>query len=172
MGMTITEKIMAAHAGKTHVEPGELIYCRLDGVLGNDITTPVAINEFDKLKLNSVFDQDKVFLVMDHFAPNKDIKSAMQIQGVREFAQKFGVTNYFEGGQVGIEHCLLPEAGLVLPGDIIIGADSHTCTYGALALSRLASAVRTWRPAWLPANAGLRCRNPLSLFILANCHPG
>jgi 3-isopropylmalate/(R)-2-methylmalate dehydratase large subunit len=132
MGMTITEKIMAAHAGKTHVEPGELIYCRLDGVLGNDITTPVAINEFDKLKLNSVFDQDKVFLVMDHFAPNKDIKSAMQIQGVREFAQKFGVTNYFEGGQVGIEHCLLPEAGLVLPGDIIIGADSHTCTYGAL----------------------------------------
>ena len=99
MGMTITEKIMAAHAGKTHVEPGELIYCRLDGVLGNDITTPVAINEFDKLKLNSVFDQDKVFLVMDHFAPNKDIKSAMQIQGVREFAQKFGVTNYFEGAR-------------------------------------------------------------------------
>lgn len=132
MGMTITEKIMAAHAGKTHVEPGELINCRLDGVLGNDITTPVAINEFKKLQLDHVFDQDKVFLVMDHFAPNKDIKSAMQIQGVREFAQKFNVTNYFEGGQVGIEHCLLPEAGLVLPGDMIIGADSHTCTYGAL----------------------------------------
>ena len=132
MGMTITEKIMAAHTGRPGVEPGELINCRLDGVLGNDITTPVAINEFDKLKLDRVFDQDRIFLVMDHFTPNKDIKSAMQCQGVRAFAKKYGITHYFEGGQVGIEHCLIPEAGLVLPGDVIIGADSHTCTYGAL----------------------------------------
>jgi 3-isopropylmalate/(R)-2-methylmalate dehydratase large subunit len=132
MGMTITEKILAAHAGKSGVEPGELINCRLDGVLGNDITTPVAINEFKKLNMNRVFDQDKIFLVMDHFTPNKDIKSATQCQEIRNFAQQFGITHYYEGGRVGIEHCLLPEAGLVLPGDVIIGADSHTCTYGAL----------------------------------------
>jgi 3-isopropylmalate/(R)-2-methylmalate dehydratase large subunit len=132
MGMTITEKIMAAHAGRSGVEPGELINCRLDGVLGNDITTPVAINEFEKLGIDRVFDQDKIFLVMDHFTPNKDIKSAMQCQGIRSFAKKMAINHYFEGGQVGIEHCLLPEAGLVLPGDVIIGADSHTCTYGAL----------------------------------------
>lgn len=132
MGYTITEKILAAHAGKTGVEPGELINCRLDGVLGNDITTPVAINEFNKLGIDRVFDRDKIFLVMDHFTPNKDIKSANQCQDTRRFARQFQITNYFEGGAVGIEHCLLPEAGLVLPGEVIIGADSHTCTYGAL----------------------------------------
>lgn len=130
--MTITEKILATHAQKSSVVPGELINCKIDGVLGNDITTPVAIDEFEKLKIDRVFDQDKVFLVMDHFTPNKDIKSATQCQKVRQFAKKFNITNYFEGGQAGIEHCLLPEAGLVLPGDVIIGADSHTCTYGAL----------------------------------------
>ncbi|MDW7674857.1 MAG: 3-isopropylmalate dehydratase large subunit [Bacillota bacterium] len=132
MGMTITEKILAAHAGKDKVEPGELINAKLDAVLGNDITAPVAIKEFEKLGINKVFDKDKIMLVPDHFTPNKDIKSAEQAKSLREFARKYEITNYFEVGQMGIEHCLLPEAGLVLPGDVIIGADSHTCTYGAL----------------------------------------
>ncbi|NPV89992.1 MAG: 3-isopropylmalate dehydratase large subunit [Firmicutes bacterium] len=132
MGMTISEKILAAHAGRDKVEAGELVNCRLDGVLGNDITTPMAIREFEKLGLDRVFDKDRVYLVMDHFTPNKDIKSALQCQEVRAFAKKFGITHYFEGGSVGIEHCLLPELGLVLPGELVIGADSHTCTYGAL----------------------------------------
>lgn len=131
-GMTITQKILAAHAGRDYVEPGELINCSLDIVLGNDVTTPVAITEFNKLDINKVFDQDRVVLVPDHFTPNKDIKSAEQCQEVRTFARKMGIKNYFEIGTMGIEHCLLPEQGLVLPGDLIIGADSHTCTYGAL----------------------------------------
>ncbi|MGI6114167.1 MAG: 3-isopropylmalate dehydratase large subunit [Mahellales bacterium] len=132
MSMTITEKIMAAHAGKDQVVPGELINCRLDLALANDVTAPVAIKEFSKLGLDHVFDTERVVLVPDHFTPNKDIKSAEQALCVREFAKSFGITNYFEVGKMGIEHCLLPEQGLVLPGDMIIGADSHTCTYGAL----------------------------------------
>lgn len=132
MGMTITEKILAAHAGKEFVEPGELINAQLDIVLGNDITAPVAINEFEKLGVPSVYDADKVVLVPDHFTPNKDIKSAELAKVLREFAKKHKLTNYFEVGRMGIEHCLLPEQGIVLPGDVIIGADSHTCTYGAL----------------------------------------
>jgi 3-isopropylmalate/(R)-2-methylmalate dehydratase large subunit len=114
------------------VEPGELINARLDVVLGNDITAPVAIKEFEKLGIDRVFDKDRIMLVPDHFTPNKDIKSAEQAKILREFARKYEITNYFEVGQMGIEHCLLPEAGLVVPGDVIIGADSHTCTYGAL----------------------------------------
>lgn len=132
MGMTITEKILAAHAGKERVIPGELINCRLDLVLANDITAPVAINEFEKLGMDRVFDPTRVVLVPDHFTPNKDIKSAEQSKLMREFARKFGIVNYFEVGRMGIEHCLLPEQGLVVPGDCVIGADSHTCTYGAL----------------------------------------
>ncbi|HHW28444.1 MAG TPA: 3-isopropylmalate dehydratase large subunit [Syntrophomonadaceae bacterium] len=132
MSMTITEKILAAHAGKDRVSPGELINCRLDLVLANDVTAPVAIKEFSKLGLDRVFDPDRVALVPDHFTPNKDIKSAELALCVREFARSYGITNYFEVGKMGIEHCLLPEQGLVLPGDMIIGADSHTCTYGAL----------------------------------------
>ncbi len=132
MGMTITEKILAAHAGKERVYPGELVNCRLDLVLANDITAPVAIKEFSKLGLDRVFDPERVVLVPDHFTPNKDIKSAEQCREVREFARDYGILNYFEVGRMGIEHCLLPEQGLVLPGDLIIGADSHTCTYGAL----------------------------------------
>lgn len=132
MGMTITEKILAAHAGKKFVEPGELINAKLDIVLGNDITAPVAIKEFENLGLDRVYDPEKIVLVPDHFTPNKDIKSAEQAKLVREFARKHKLTNYFEVGRMGIEHCLLPEQGLVLPGDVIIGADSHTCTYGAL----------------------------------------
>ncbi len=130
--MTITEKILAAHAGKERVSPGELVNCRVDLVLANDITAPVAIEEFAKLGLKSVFDPERVVLVPDHFTPNKDIKSAEQCRKVREFAREFGIKNYFEVGRMGIEHCLLPEQGLVVPGDLVIGADSHTCTYGAL----------------------------------------
>jgi len=132
MGMTITEKILAAHAGLDHVEPGQLINARLDVVLGNDITAPVAIREFEKLGLEKVFDPERVVLVPDHFTPNKDIKSAEQVKELKNFARKHSIVNYFEIGRMSIEHCLLPEMGLVLPGDVIIGADSHTCTYGAL----------------------------------------
>lgn len=132
MGMTITEKILAAHAGLDHVEPGQLINARVDVALANDITGPLAIQEFEKLGLERVYDREKVVLVPDHFVPNKDIKSAEQAKILKDFARKQELVNYFEVGRMGIEHCLLPEAGLVLPGDLVIGADSHTCTYGAL----------------------------------------
>ena len=132
MPMTITEKILAAHAGVEAVKPGELINVRVDLALGNDITAPVAIREFERIGVDTVWDRERVVLVPDHFVPNKDIKSAEQAKALREFARKHRLTNYFEVGRMGIEHCLLPEQGLVAPGDIIIGADSHTCTYGGL----------------------------------------
>ena len=132
MGMTMTQKILAAHAGLDSVEAGQLIEADLDLVLGNDITSPVAIHEMDKIKGDTVFDKDKIALVMDHFIPNKDIKSAEHCKCVREFACKHDITNYFDVGDMGIEHALLPEKGLTVAGDVIIGADSHTCTYGAL----------------------------------------
>ncbi len=132
MGMTMTQKILAAHAGLETVQAGQLIEANLDLVLGNDITTPVAIREIDKMKTDGVFHKDKIALVMDHFIPNKDIKSAENCKCVREFAAREGITNYFDVGQMGIEHALLPERGLTVAGDVIIGADSHTCTYGAL----------------------------------------
>jgi 3-isopropylmalate/(R)-2-methylmalate dehydratase large subunit len=132
MGMTMTQKILAAHAGLPEVEAGQLIEAKLDMVLGNDITSPVAINEFEKCGANSVFSKDKIALVLDHFTPNKDIKAAEQCLQVREFANKYEIINFFDVGQMGIEHALLPEKGLVGPGDCVIGADSHTCTYGAL----------------------------------------
>ena len=129
MGMTMTQKILAAHAGLPTVSAGELIEAELDLVLGNDITSPVAIHEMDKMKAEGVFDRDKIALVLDHFVPNKDIKSAQHCKCVREFACKHEITNYFDVGQMGIEHALLPEKGLTVAGDVIIGADSHTCTY-------------------------------------------
>ena len=132
MGMTMTQKILAAHAGLDYVVPGQLIEADLDLVLGNDITSPVAIKEMEKMNANGVFDKDKIALVPDHFVPNKDIKSAEHCKCVREFARRNEITNYFEVGQMGIEHALLPEKGLTVAGDVIIGADSHTCTYGAL----------------------------------------
>lgn len=132
MGMTMTQKILAAHAGLEHVCAGQLIKAKLDMVLGNDITSPVAINEFKKFGFSEVFDKNKISLVMDHFVPNKDIKAAEQTKQCRTFAKTFGIKNYFDVGDMGIEHALLPEKGLVGPGDVIIGADSHTCTYGAL----------------------------------------
>lgn len=130
--MTMSQKILAKHAGLDHVNPGQLIEADLDLVLGNDITSPVAIKEMDKFNSKGVFNKGKIALVPDHFVPNKDIKSAENCKCVREFAIRNKITNYFEVGQMGIEHALLPESGLTLPGDLIIGADSHTCTYGAL----------------------------------------
>lgn len=132
MGMTMTQKILAAHAGLDKVEAGQLIEADLDLVLGNDITSPVAIKEMEKMKVDGVFHKDKIALVPDHFVPNKDIKSAEHCKCVREFARRNEITNYFEVGEMGIEHALLPEKGLTVAGDVIIGADSHTCTYGAL----------------------------------------
>ena len=132
MGMTMTQKILAQAAGLAQVQAGQLIEAQLDLVLGNDITSPVAIKEMDKMKVQGVFDKDKIALVPDHFVPNKDIKSAEHCKCVREFARRNEITNYFEVGEMGIEHALLPEKGLTVAGDVIIGADSHTCTYGAL----------------------------------------
>lgn len=132
MGMTMTQKILAAHAGLDHVAAGQLINARLDMVLANDITGPVSINEFDKAGFDSVFDRSRVSLVMDHFTPNKDIKSAEQCKKCRTFARRFDLENFYDVGEMGIEHALLPEKGLVCAGEAIIGADSHTCTYGAL----------------------------------------
>ena len=132
MGMTMTQKILAAHAGLSEVCAGQLIEAKLDLVLGNDITSPVAIHEMDKMKIDTVFDKDKIALVPDHFVPNKDIKSAEHCMCVRNFAKQHDITNYFEVGEMGIEHALLPEKGLTVAGDVVIGADSHTCTYGAL----------------------------------------
>lgn len=132
MGMTMTQKILASHAGLDYVEPGQLINAKLDIVLGNDITTPVAVNEFNKAGFNKVFDKDKVAIVLDHFVPNKDIKAAEQSKTCREFACSHCISHFYDVGKMGIEHALLPEQGVVTAGDCIIGADSHTCTYGAL----------------------------------------
>ncbi|MEG0157248.1 MAG: aconitase family protein, partial [Anaerovoracaceae bacterium] len=132
MGMTMTQKILAAHAGLDHVVAGQLIRAKLDMVLANDITGPVSINEFEKNGFDRVFDKRKVSLVMDHFTPNKDIKSAEQCKQCRTFAKRFDLENFYDVGNMGIEHALLPERGLVAAGETIIGADSHTCTYGAL----------------------------------------
>ncbi len=132
MGMTMTQKILAAHCGAASVKAGQLINARLDIVLGNDITTPVAINEFEKAGFDAVFDKTRVNIVLDHFVPNKDIKSAQQSKKCREFASKYDILNFYDVGTMGVEHALLPEKGIVTAGDCIIGADSHTCTYGAV----------------------------------------
>ncbi len=132
MGMTMTQKILARHAGLESVKPGELVMVKVDMVLGNDITTPVAVKEFRKIGAKRVFDVNRIAIVPDHFTPNKDIKSAEQVKFIRDFAREMGIVNFFDVGQMGVEHALLPEKGLVVPGDVVIGADSHTCTYGAL----------------------------------------
>jgi len=132
MGMTITEKILAAHSGKKAVEPGEIIESTIDLALANDITAPLSLKEFEKVEATKVFDPERVVFVLDHFTPNKDIQSAENCKKIREFALEYGIKYCYEGGECGIEHALLPEEGLVVPGDVVIGADSHTCTYGAL----------------------------------------
>ena len=132
MGMTMTQKILAKHAGLASVTAGQLVEGRLDLVLGNDITTPVAITEFDKAGLTQVFDRNKIAIVLDHYTPCKDIKAAQLCAQARSFAQRFGITHFYDVGQMGVEHALIPEKGLAAPGEVITGADSHTCTYGAL----------------------------------------
>ena len=132
MGMTMTQKILAAHAGLPSVKAGDLIEAKLDLVLGNDVTTPVAVDVFDKAGFTRVFDKDRIAIVLDHYTPCKDIKSAQLCKTARDFARRFDITHFYDVGQVGIEHALLPEKGIVGPGELIIGADSHTCTYGAL----------------------------------------
>ncbi len=132
MGMTIAQKILADHAGKKEVSPGDIINAKVDLVLANDITAPIAIKEFEKLGVKDVFDKEKIALIPDHFTPQKDIKAAEQCKMLKDFAKRYAIKHYFEIGRVGIEHALLPEEGIVLPGDLVIGADSHTCTYGAL----------------------------------------
>jgi 3-isopropylmalate/(R)-2-methylmalate dehydratase large subunit len=132
MGMTITEKILAAHAGKKELHPGELIICQLDLVMGNDVTAPISIDILKKEGIQEVFDKNKIVLIPDHYAPNKDIPSAELCKTMRDFARKHEIKYYFEVGAMGVEHALLPEQGIVVPGDCMIGADSHTCTYGAL----------------------------------------
>ncbi|MGI6034806.1 MAG: 3-isopropylmalate dehydratase large subunit [Limnochordia bacterium] len=170
MGMTIAEKILAAHAGKTRVTPGELITAKVDLVLGNDITAPVAIKEFERLGVETVFDQDRIVLVPDHFVPNKDIKAAEQAKMMREFAYKHRITHYFEVGRMGIEHCLLPEQGLVAPGELIIGADSHTCTYGAL--GAFATGVGSTDMAAAMATGDLWFKVPESMKFIFHGEPG
>ncbi len=132
MSMTMTQKILAAHAGLDHVDAGQLILVNVDRVLGNDITSPVAIREFERIGAKEVYDKEKVTMVMDHFAPNKDIKAAVQCKMCRNFCNEYEVVHFYDVGRMGIEHALLPEKGLVVPGDVVIGADSHTCTYGAI----------------------------------------
>ena len=134
MGMTMTQKILAAHAGLPEVKAGQLIRAKLDMVLGNDITSPVAIREFEKEGFTGVFDKSKISMVMDHFTPNKDIKAAEQCLQCRTFARQFDLDNFYDVGQMGVEHALLPEKGLTAPGECMIGADSHTCTYGAVGM--------------------------------------
>ena len=164
MGMTMTQKILAAHAGLDEVKAGQLIMANLDLVLGNDVTSPVAINEFNKAGFTDVFDKNKVTMVMDHFAPNKDNKSATQCKTCRDFASKYDIKNYFDVGDMGIEHALLPEKGLVAPGDCVIGADSHTCTYVHLAHSQQVSAQQICAQAWQRERLGSKSL-PLSSSI-------
>ena len=173
MGMTLTQKILAAHAGLEAVNPGQLIRAKLDIVLGNDITTPVAINEFTKNGFDSVFDKDKIAIVLDHFVPNKDIKAAQQSKQCREFACTHCVSHFYDVGKMGIEHALLPEQGVVTAGDCIIGADSHTCTYGALGAfstgvgsTDMAAGMATGE-AWFKVPSAIQFR--LSGKLPANC---
>ena len=159
MGMTMTQKILAAHCGLDKVEAGQLIEADLDLVLGNDVTSPVAIGEMKKMNVDGVFDKDKIAIVLDHFTPNKDIKSAELCKCAKEFSIKNDITNFFETGEVGIEHALLPEKGLVVAGDVVIGADSHTCTYGAFSTgvgsTDMAAGMATGK-AWFKVPSALR----------------
>ena len=162
MGMTMTQKILAAHAGLEKVEAGQLIEANLDLVLGNDITSPVAIKEMEKMKVDGVFDKDKIALVPDHFVPNKDIKSAEHCKCVREFAYRNEITNYFEVGEMGIEHALLPEKGLTVAGSVQIHIPVPMVH---LVLSQPVWEVRIWRQEWQQVRHGLKCRPRLSLIL-------
>jgi 3-isopropylmalate/(R)-2-methylmalate dehydratase large subunit len=171
MGLTIAEKILAQHAGLDSVRPGELVNVRVDMVLGNDITAPLAIHEFRKIGLDKVFDRDRIALVPDHFTPNKDIKSAEQCRELREFARGQQITHYFEIGRMGIEHVLLPEEGLALPGEIIIGADSHTCTYGALGALATGVGSTDMAAAMALGEAWFKVPDTLKFIFQGKLHP-
>lgn len=162
MGMTQTQKILAAHAGLAEVKAGQLINAKLDIVLGNDITTPVAINEFEKAGFNGVFDKEHIAIVLDHFVPNKDIKSATQSKQCREFANKYDILNFYDVGQMGIEHALLPEKGIVTAGDCVIAPTATPVPTAHWAHSPPALAPPIWPPVWLPAWHGSRCLPPSS----------
>lgn len=168
MGMTITEKILALHAGKDRVRPGELIQVKVDLALANDITAPFAIKVFEELGRDQVFDREKIALVPDHFVPNKDIPSAQQVKMVRDFAMKYSIKHYFELGDVGIEHVLLPEKGMIVPGDLVIGADSHTCTYGAL--GAFSTGVGSTDLGIIMATGEIWLRVPETIKIVFNGH--
>jgi len=170
MGMTITEKIIAVHSGKEKVSAGELVQVSVDLVLANDITAPLSIKELNKYQIDSVFDPEKVVLVADHNTPAKDIASAQNLKLMREFAQKNQIKNFFEGGSVGIEHVLLPEKGLVLPGDLVIGADSHTCTYGALGAFSTGMGSTDIAAAWALGETWLKV--PESIKFILSGQPG
>ena len=163
MGMTMTQKILAAHAGLDSVQAGQLINAKLDMVLGNDITSPVAINEFKKAGFTSVFDKEKISLVMDHFVPNKDIKAAEQSKQCREFAGEMGITNFYDVGNMGVEHALLPEKGLVGPANASSARIRIPAPTALWARFPPASALRIWRPAWPRARHGLKCRARFAL---------
>ncbi len=164
MGMTITEKIIAAHAQKEKVIPGELVQVKIDLALANDITAPLGIKELEKQKIDRIFDPDKVVLVADHNTPCKDIASAQNVKLMRDFARKYGISHFFEGGKVGIEHVLLPEEGLIAPGDLVIGADSHTCTYGALGAFSTGMGSTDIAASWVLGETWLRV--PESILFL------
>ncbi len=168
--MTLTEKILARHAGKARVEPGELILARVDLALGNDVTAPIAIEAVRRLGAKAVFDREKIALVPDHFAPNKDIRSAEQAKMMRDFAREYGIVNYFEVGRMGIEHVLLPDEGLVVPGDLVIGADSHTCTYGALCAFSTGVGSTDLAAAMISGEVWLKV--PASLRVVLSGRPG
>ena len=171
MGMTITEKILANHAGLKEVNPGQLIQSKVDIVLANDITAPLAIEQFRAAGAKKVFDPEKVVIVADHFAPNKDILSAEQCRFVREFAQEQQLTHYYEGGEMGIEHALLPEKGIVKPGEVIIGADSHTCTYGALGSFATGVGSTDVAAAWITGETWFRVPESIKLIFSGTLQP-
>ncbi len=172
MSMTMTQKIIAAHCGKTAVQPGDMVVANCDLVLGNDITAPVAINEYNKCGCGCVFDGSKIALVMDHFTPNKDIKAAEQVKQVREFAKEKQVKNFFDVGTVGVEHALLPEKGMVTAGDLVIGADSHTCTYGALGAFSTGVGSTDMAAAMASGKVWLRVPEAISVVLTGKPQPG
>ncbi|MCX8042448.1 MAG: 3-isopropylmalate dehydratase large subunit, partial [Thermodesulfobacteriaceae bacterium] len=169
--MTLAEKILAYKLKVLKVEPGELIEVPVDLTLANDITAPLAIKTFEETHINRLFDPEKVVLVMDHFTPNKDIKSAEQVRICREFARKYGIKHYYEGGNCGIEHVLLPELGLTFPGDIIIGADSHTCTYGAVAAFATGVGSTDLAAAWITGKTWFKVPETIKLVYYGKLKP-
>jgi 3-isopropylmalate/(R)-2-methylmalate dehydratase large subunit len=171
MSMTITQKILAAHCGRDEVHPGEIIMADVDLALGNDITAPISIKILRENGISEVFDKDKIVLVPDHFAPNKDIASAQQCKDLREFAHEFDITHYFELGEMGVEHALLPEKGLVVPGDLVVGADSHTCTYGALGAFSMGVGSTDFAGAMISGKAWFKIPSAMKFVIDGELRP-